>query len=113
MNKGDSAPLVIVPLSRGAPRPVIPPGRPSPAPTSAWAWSPDGKSIYYIATDSAGKKTGIWQVPSSGGPVHLALWFDDPSRLLRQWLRVHGNRFYFTLGDLQSHIWITEVTGSR
>src|SRR6202022_1687554 len=63
MAKGNSAPLVIVPLSGGAPKPVIPPGRPSPAPTSTWAWSPDGRSIYYIARDSAAKKTGIWQVP--------------------------------------------------
>jgi hypothetical protein len=26
---------------------------------------------------------------------------------------VHGNRFYFTLGDPQSDVWMTEVTGSR
>ena len=113
MDKGDSAALVIVPPSGGALRPVIQPGGPSPGSTSTWAWSPDGRFIYYMARDSAEKKTGIWRVPRSGGPARLALLFDDPSRLLRAWLRVYRNRFYFTIGDLQSHIWMTEVTGSR
>jgi Tol biopolymer transport system component len=112
MNKGDRPALVIVPLAGGSLRTVIQPGGPSPVTGSVWAWSRDARFIYYIARDSAEKKTGIWRVPTRGGPARLALWFDDPSRLLRPWLKVHGNRFYFTLGDLQSHIWMTEMRGS-
>jgi hypothetical protein len=40
--------------------------------------------------------------------------FDEPSRyLLRPWIRVRGNRIFFTRGDFQSDVWMTEISGSR
>jgi hypothetical protein len=39
--------------------------------------------------------------------------FDDPSRPLHPFgFQVHGGRFYFTVGDRQSDIWMMEVEGS-
>jgi hypothetical protein len=39
--------------------------------------------------------------------------FDDPARPWhRSGFEVHGGRFYFTLGDLQSDVWMTEIAGS-
>jgi hypothetical protein len=36
--------------------------------------------------------------------------FDDPTRSWpRYGLRVKGSRLYFTLGDLQSDIWVTDL----
>lgn len=93
---------------------VVGPKEPSEAPSYGWAWSPDGRYIYYIATHAADDKTGIWRVPEAGGAARLMAHFDGPSRRLdRAVLRVQGNRFYFNLGFPQSDIWMTEVTGSR
>ena len=52
---------------------------------------------------------GAAAVPVSGGaPTRLR--FDDPTR---PWHRLgsgfEGSRMYFTLGDLQSDIWVAEV----
>jgi hypothetical protein len=36
--------------------------------------------------------------------------FDDPTRPWHRFgFRVRGEQIYFTLGDLQSDIWVTEV----
>ena len=94
--------------------PVLSPAAPSPGHGSLWAWSADGRFIYYIGQDPADKKTGIWRVPAAGGPPRLTVWFDKPSGILiRPWFKVLGNRIFFNLGDQQSDIWVTEVLGSR
>ncbi len=111
---GERLALVIVPIGGGAPQVVVPPQEPSRAPGYGWAWSADGRFVYYIAKDRGDQKTGIWRVPATGGAPRLMAWYDKPSRSLeRAWFRVHGNRFYFALGDPQSDIWMTEVTGPR
>jgi hypothetical protein len=39
--------------------------------------------------------------------------FDDPARPWHQnGFRVRGGNFYFTLGDRQSDVWMTEIAGS-
>jgi hypothetical protein len=106
--------LVIVPLTGGAPRRLISGLQATPVRGFIWAWSPDGRFVYYIGKDPVGKKSGIWRVPAAGGTPRLTVWFDDPSRyVVRPWLRVHGNRIYFTRGDPQSDVWMTEVLGSK
>jgi Tol biopolymer transport system component len=106
--------LVTVPTGGGAPRIVVPPRDPSATPGYTSAFSPDGRFIYYVSGDPEDHKTGIWRVPASGGAPRLMAWSDNPSGgLNRAWFRVRGNRFYFTLGDPQSDIWMTELMGSR
>ncbi|MEZ0335979.1 MAG: hypothetical protein ACAI18_18465, partial [Gemmatimonadales bacterium] len=110
--------LVIVPIGGGAPQVVVPPQEVSHAPGYGWdwccAWSADGRFVYYIAKDQEDRKTGIWGVSAAGGAPRLMVWVDDPSRgLNRSWFKVRGNRFYFTLGDPQSDIWMMDVVGSR
>jgi len=40
--------------------------------------------------------------------------FDDPTRPWHRYgLRVQGDRRYFTLGDLQSDIWVAELAHGR
>jgi Tol biopolymer transport system component/tRNA A-37 threonylcarbamoyl transferase component Bud32 len=106
--------LATLPVSGGTPKPVLRSPRARPVPGFIWAWSSDGRMIYYIGKSQAGDETGIWQVPATGGTPRLAVRFDEPSRyLVRPWIRVQGNRIYFTRGDFQSDVWMTEISGSR
>ena len=72
-------------------------------------WSEDGKSAFYLAGDSTGVRS-VNAVPATGGNPRVVVRFDDPSRPWHRYgLGVHGGRMYFTLGDLQSDIWVTQV----
>lgn len=98
--------LFLVPVAGGAARRLSPAGR------TAWVgsafWSPDSRRVYYLMADSSGVST--WAVPPFGGAARLLVRFDDASRPWHRFgFRVHGGRFYFTLGDLQSDIWVAEV----
>jgi hypothetical protein len=58
--------------------------------------------------------SGIWRVPAAGGPPRLAVRFDDPTRPWHQnGFRIHGGKFYFTLGDRQSDVSMTQLAGVR
>jgi Tol biopolymer transport system component len=77
------------------------------------AWSDDGRMAYFVARDPKDNAVGIWGVPVAGGRPRPAVRFDDPER---PWHKngfiVRGARFYFTLGDRQSDIWMTEIVGT-
>jgi hypothetical protein len=105
--------LMIAPTAGGAPRMLVPPEASSEAAGMAWGFSSDGRFAYYVAQDPEHRRTGIWRVPAVGGPRTPMVWFDNPAGgLSRTVLRVRGNRFYFSIGDPQSDIWMTEVLGS-
>ncbi len=71
-------------------------------------WSSDGRTVYYVGADSGG--TTINAVPVTGGKPRVVLRFDDPTRPWHRYgCRVFGDRFYFTVGDRQSDIWIAEL----
>jgi Tol biopolymer transport system component/tRNA A-37 threonylcarbamoyl transferase component Bud32 len=73
------------------------------------AWSSDGRTLYYLAGDSLGVHS-VNAAPASGGKSRVLIRFDDPARPWHRYgFRVHGGRIYFTLGDLQSDIWVTQV----
>jgi hypothetical protein len=53
-------------------------------------------------------------VASAGGTSRPVVQFDNSfGGLNRAVLRVHGHQFYFSRGDSQSNIWLTEVSASR
>jgi Tol biopolymer transport system component len=105
--------LVIAPLGGGS-RPLVLATRERSAPLlNAYAWSGSGRLVYYLAGD-LNRRLSIWRVPATGGASLPVVSFDDATRPWhRSGFRVHGGRFYFTLGDLQSDIWTTEVVSSR
>ncbi len=71
-------------------------------------WSSDGRTVYYLGIDSV--STNIYAVPAQGGKPGLVLRFDDPARPWHRFgFRKFRDRFYFTVGDRQSHIWVAEV----
>ena len=77
------------------------------------AWSTDGQAIYYITRES-GVPVNVSVVPAVGGTPRVVVRFDDPTRPWHRYgLRVHGERVYFTLGDLQSDIWVAELEHGR
>jgi Tol biopolymer transport system component len=109
LRQGDRDALVVVPLTGGAPRPIVSHGA-VPTPDMIWRWSPDGRFVYYLAKDPVDKRRGIWRLPVTGGTPLLVVPSGD---LLRPWFEVHRNRIYFTRGDQQSDVWMTEILQSR
>jgi WD40-like Beta Propeller Repeat len=72
-------------------------------------WSADGKTIYFKAAD-AERRASIWAVPASGGTPRLMVRFDDPQRpSLRREFATDGVRFFFTIAQDESDIWVAEV----
>jgi hypothetical protein len=51
-------------------------------------------------------------VPVDGGAPRVVLRFDDPSRPWHRFgFRVRGDRFFVTLGDQESDIWVADIGG--
>ena len=72
--------------------------------------SEDGKTIYFKSLDAEGRAS-FWSVPVTGGrPSHL-VDFDDPMRTSNRYeFTIAGGRFYFTIQEHRSNIWIADVT---
>jgi eukaryotic-like serine/threonine-protein kinase len=110
--------LEIVPVAGGERRVLLTVRDPAQdvAPFNPYAceWSGDGRMVYFIGRDPKDGILGVWGVPAAGGPLRPAVRFDDPARRWHQsGFGVHGGRFYFTVGDLQSDVWTTEIVDSR
>ncbi len=103
--------IVVVPAGGGPARRLR-----SPYSTAGWAfpqWSEDGRTVFYISPDAPGRIGRIVAAPVSGAPPRVAVRFDDPTRPWHRYgFRVRNGRFYFTLGDRESDIWVAEV-GTR
>jgi len=98
--------LVVVPAGGGPGRRLVPGSR--TAGVGSPRWSADGRLVYYLFTDSS--DISVRAVPASGGTPRVAVRFDDPTRPWHRFgFRVRGGMFYFTLGDLQSDIWVADV----
>jgi Tol biopolymer transport system component len=69
------------------------------------AWSPDGKTVYYVAKGPHG--SSIRAVPATGGVSRLLVRFDDPTRQhIKYGFSTDGRTFYFTVGSQESDIWV-------
>jgi len=99
--------LVIAPVDGGSARRLV-----SPFSTAGWAfpqWSADGRTVFHLAEDS-GRVTAVIAVPVSGARPRVVVRFDDPMRPWHRFgFRVRAGKIYFTLGDLQSDIWVAAV----
>jgi hypothetical protein len=81
----------------------------------AYAWSPDGRVIYFVGRDPRDQAVGVYRLPAAGGVPQLAVRFDDPTHRWHRTtgLRVRGARFYLNLGDQQGDLWMVELAESR
>jgi len=76
-------------------------------------WSPDSRTVYYLAVDDK-NRASFWSVPVSGGKPKLLVEFDDPMRqTMRGEFSTDGERFYFTLANFESDIWVGELSVSK
>jgi len=75
----------------------------------AFGWSRDSRHLYVSAYERDGT-TSIWQLPLNGDLERRVLHFIDPSRqIYLPAVDVHGENFYFTIGDRQSDIWVMDL----
>ena len=66
-------------------------------------------AIAYLALDPSERAT-IWSVPVGGGMPRLLVRFDDPTREWHRFgFKTRRGRFYFTVGDRQSDVWMAEA----
>jgi serine/threonine protein kinase/Tol biopolymer transport system component len=73
------------------------------------AWSPDGKTVYYLAQHRQGKRS-IWAVPLEGGEPQLKIISDDPYIMLGLvGFAADNERFYFARRVNESNVWIIDL----
>jgi serine/threonine-protein kinase len=78
----------------------------------ALAWSPDGGFIYYKALDEM-RRSSFWSIPVAGGTPRLLTEFDDPTfQSRRNEFDTDGRRFFFTVGNHESDIWMMDLRDS-
>ncbi len=76
-------------------------------------FSRDGRTIYAKAADRTGRAS-FWAFPASGGRSRLLVRFDDPTKPSSRFAwATDGRRFYFTINDRQSDIYVAELEGLK
>jgi serine/threonine-protein kinase len=104
--------LVIAPAVGGQARMLVLPA--PPVLVSRPQWSADSRWVYYLALDSSGVVNSVSGVPLAGGPPHVFVRFDDPTRPWHRYgFGIHAQTAYVTLGDLESDIWVADITSRR
>ena len=98
----------VVPADSGAQRDLYLPGVGDPLAELA-IYSPSGQALYFKSHDARGRAS-FWSIPVTGGRPRLLTRFDDPARASNRFeFASDGKRFYFTIEDRQSDIWVAEI----
>ena len=94
----------------GDPRVLVSSQDPAILPTPRFPeWSADGRVVYYKARDAEGHSS-FWSLPALGGKPKLLVRFDHPSRKsIRPEFSTDGFRFFFTLTDNKSDLWVMDL----
>jgi len=72
-------------------------------------WSKDGRRIYLLAIDAAGR-TSIWSMSVDGGTPTLLVRFDDPARESnRREFDADGQHIYFTLARKEGDVGVMDI----
>ena len=103
--------LWVIAPDGGAPRVVVPGADPSARPVPLLAqWSSDGRTLFFKAADADGRAS-LWSVPAAGGEPRVLVRFDDAGRPSpRAEFAVDSHRFYFTLADRESDVWLMTLS---
>jgi len=73
-------------------------------------FAPDGAGVYFKSHDTVGRAS-FWYVPLTGGRPQMLVRFEDFSRpSFRSNFAVGAGRFYFSINDRQSDVWVAELT---
>jgi serine/threonine protein kinase/Tol biopolymer transport system component len=72
-------------------------------------WASDSRTVYFMGSDSLGGHS-VNAVSVNGGESRVVLRFDDPARPWHRYgFRVFADRFWFTIGERESHVWVGEL----
>jgi Tol biopolymer transport system component len=100
--------IAVVSADSGAQRDVYLPGPGDPLAELA-IYSRSGQEIYFKSHD-ARSRASFWSVSATGGRPRLLVRFDDPTRASNRFeFASDGKRFYFTVEDRQSDVWVADV----
>jgi Tol biopolymer transport system component len=100
--------ISIVPAVGGTRRDVYVPATGDPRAELA-VFSADGRRLYFKSHDALGRAS-FWSVPVSGGRPRPLVRFDDPAWSSNRFdFASDGSRFYFTVEDRQSDLWLADV----
>jgi Tol biopolymer transport system component len=95
--------LSVIPSEGGSPRRLAGPG-------SFPTWSNDSRTIYFMDQRRDADKFGLWSVSLSGGDAKRIVRFDDPVKEpYATWWPIDGERFYFSLTEFESDVWVMEL----
>jgi serine/threonine protein kinase len=99
--------LSVIPSGGGTPRRLAGPG-------SFPTWSKDSRTIYFMDQRRDEDKYGLWSVSLSGGDAKRIVRFDDPVKEpYASWWVTDGERFYFSLIEFESDVWVMELEDSE
>ena len=70
-------------------------------------FSPDGSEVYFIVR--SGPAVGVWSFPVTGGEATQLVAFDDPSLSVWPRLTVGPDRFYITISEYESDIYVMDL----
>ena len=106
---GKRSVLTLLPLDGGPPR-ALDTGESDEEATPFITPSSNGREVYVKYVDSLGIGI-IRSVPLAGGASRVLVRFDDPLRpSTRPELSTDGRRFYFTVQDRQSDVYVADIT---
>ena len=74
---------------------------------SAPHFLPDGSEVYFIV--QSGPAVGVWSFPVTGGEATQLVAFDDPSLSVYHRLTVGPDRFYITISEYESDIYVMDL----
>jgi Tol biopolymer transport system component len=98
----------VVPADSGAPRDLYVPGDGDPLAELA-VFAASGRELYFKSHDAYGRAS-LWSIPLTGWRPRLLGRFDDPVWSCNRFdFASDGTRFYFTVEDRQSDVWVAEV----
>ena len=98
----------LVSSDSGTPRDLYTPAAGDPLAELA-VFAPDGRELYFKSHDASGRAS-FWSIPATGGRPRMLARFDDPEWSSNRFdFASDGRRFYFTVEDRQSDIWVAEV----
>ena len=72
------------------------------------AFSRDGARIYFRGVEEDGSQ-GIWWIPPDGGSPTKVVAFDDPAVSVHGGFTIGPDRFYLTLAEYESDIWVMDL----